>query len=69
MSDLSDLQAARSAVCAALAAWTYDKPSYSKACQSVQWTAHMAALTKQLNDLDAIIATNDGPWELETQGQ
>jgi hypothetical protein len=67
--DAELLTTARTALLTAIAEWDYAKPSYSKAGQSVQWTAHMEALLRQKAALDAAIVQAEGPWELETEGQ
>jgi len=63
------LATARTNLLTTIAAWDFAKVSYSKAGQSVQWTAHMEALMRQKAALDAAVVQAEGPWEVETEGR
>lgn len=40
------------------------KPSYSIDGQQVDWNGYRAAILKQITDIEALIDTESGPWEV-----
>ncbi len=44
------------------------KPNYDIDGQIVKWGDYLDTLRKQLKDINDLIAAEDGPFEIETQG-
>ncbi len=44
------------------------KPTYDIDGQMVKWAEYLDILRKQLKDINEMIANEDGPFEIETQG-
>lgn len=68
MSDLTNLQTARSNLISALATATASpKPNYSINGQSVSWADYLRMLREEIAAIDALIAEEEGPYEVTTE--
>lgn len=69
MSDLTDLQALKTATIARLTEITAEpKPSYIIDGQNIQWSAYRDALWNQLREIKAEIKSLSAPVEVLTRG-
>lgn len=53
---------------AALAAWEHEKPSYSIAGRSIEWTAQYNALVANIEKLQEMEGRASGPWQVTSYG-
>lgn len=68
MSDLTNLQTARSNLISALTTATASpKPNYSINGQSVSWSDYLRSLREEIAAIDALIAEEEGPYEVTTE--
>lgn len=68
-SDAENIATIRSNILAALAESTVNpKPTYAIGGQNVDWNGYRTSLMQQLQDLNELADTANGPWEVAIQG-